>query len=107
MALADHLRELRARLLRSVVVLIAATVVALFLYNHLLDLVLAPYNAAKTALGDEVETKAYIKGAAGPLLLQLKLSGIAALVATSPFWLYQIWAFIVPGLHPGERRWSR
>jgi sec-independent protein translocase protein TatC len=107
MALADHLRELRARLLRSVVVLTVAMVVALFFYDHLLNLVLAPYNDAKQALGDEVETKAYIKGAAGPLLLQLKLSGIAALVCTSPFWLYQIWAFILPGLHPSERRWSR
>ncbi len=107
MALADHLRELRARLLRSVVALIVALIVALFFYDVLLDLVLAPYNDAKEALGGDVETKAYIKGATGPLLLQLKLSGIAALVVTSPYWLYQIWAFIVPGLHPHERKWSR
>jgi len=107
MALADHLRELRARLLRSVVVLLVAFVVGLFFYDQLLGLVLGPYEDAKDKLGDSVETKAYIKGAAGPLLLQLKLSGIAALIATSPFWLYQIWAFILPGLHPHERRWSR
>jgi sec-independent protein translocase protein TatC len=107
MALADHLRELRARLLRSVVVLLAAFIVALFFYDQLLDLVLRPYSEAKAQLGDDVETKAYIKGAAGPLLLQLKLSGIAALVCTSPYWLYQIWAFILPGLHPNERKWSR
>jgi sec-independent protein translocase protein TatC len=107
MALADHLRELRARLLRSVVALIVAFVVALFFYDQLLDLVLRPYSDAKEQLGDSVETKAYIKGAAGPLLLQLKLSGMAALVATSPYWLYQIWAFILPGLHAQERKWSR
>ncbi len=107
MALVDHLRELRARLLRSVLVLFIAVIVALFFYEYLLNAVLSPYNAAKTALGEEVETKAYIKGAGGPLLLQLKLSGVAALVCTSPYWLYQIWAFIVPGLHSHERRWSR
>ena len=107
MALADHLRELRARLLRAVVALLAAFVIALFFYDQLLDLVLRPYSDAKEKLGDSVETKAYIKGAAGPLLLQLKLSGVAALVATSPYWLYQIWAFIVPGLHAHERKWSR
>ncbi len=107
MALADHLRELRARLLRSVVVLVVGMVVALFAYDYLLGLVLSPYNAAKEALGAEVETKAYIKGAAGPLLLQLKLSAVAAVVGTSPYWLYQLWAFIVPGLHPKERKWSR
>jgi sec-independent protein translocase protein TatC len=107
MALADHLRELRARLLRAVVALLVAFVVALFFYDPLLDLVLRPYSDAKARLGDSVETKAYIKGAAGPLLLQLKLSGMAALVCTSPYWLYQIWAFIVPGLHSHERKWSR
>src|SRR4051794_8282463 len=90
MALADHLRELRARTLRSVVVIFIGMVVALFLYDHLLDLVLRPYNQAKDMLGGSVQTKAYIKGAGGPLLLQLKLSGIAGLVATSPYWLYQM-----------------
>jgi len=28
-------------------------------------------------------------------------------VVSSPYWLYQIWAFIVPGLHPHEKRWTR
>jgi len=107
MALADHLRELRARTLRSVVVIFIGMVVALFLYDHLLNLVLRPYNEAKDMLGGSVQTKAYIKGAGGPLLLQLKLSGIAGLVVTSPYWLYQIWAFILPGLHANERRWTK
>jgi sec-independent protein translocase protein TatC len=107
MALADHLRELRGRLLRSVVAVVLAMVVALFLYQYTLDLVLGPYNDAKVALGGSVETRAYIKGATGPLMLQLKLSAVVALVATSPYWLYQIWAFILPGLHPHERRWTR
>jgi sec-independent protein translocase protein TatC len=106
MALADHLRELRARLLRSVVVITVGLIVALFFYNQLLDLVLGPYNQAKAAL-PHTQTQAYIKGATGPLLLNLKLCGVAALVGTSPYWLYQIWAFIVPGLHAHERKWSR
>ena len=46
MALADHLRELRARLMKSVLVLIVAFVVALFFYNQLLDLIKAPYQDA-------------------------------------------------------------
>jgi sec-independent protein translocase protein TatC len=40
-------------------------------------------------------------------MLQLKLCGVAAVVASSPYWLYQIWAFIVPGLHPHEKRWTK
>ncbi|WP_122817554.1 twin-arginine translocase subunit TatC [Nocardioides pantholopis] len=107
MALSDHLRELRARLVKAALVLVVAFVVALFFYDFLLDLILRPYNDAKQALPESVDTKAYIASAGGPLLLQLKLCGVAAIVASSPFWLYQIWAFLVPGLHAHEKRWTR
>ena len=40
-------------------------------------------------------------------MLQIKLCAMAGVVATSPLWLYEIWAFIVPGLHRNERRWTR
>lgn len=107
MALSDHLRELRARLLKSALFLVLAFTIALFFYDQLLDLVLDPYNDARAMLGESVQTEAYIKGATGPLMLQLKLCGIAAIVVSSPYWLYQIWAFIVPGLHDNEKKWSR
>jgi len=107
MALSDHLRELRARLIRSVLALVVAFIVLLFFYNPLLDIVLGPYNDAREVLGESTETKAYIKGATGPLMLQLKLCGVAAIVAVSPYWLYELWSFIVPGLHARERKWTR
>jgi sec-independent protein translocase protein TatC len=107
MALADHLRELRARIMKSALALVIAMIVAFFFYDQLLQLVLKPYDHARDTLGAKVSTEAYIKGATGPLMLQLKLCGVAAVVATSPYWLYQIWAFILPGLHSNERKWSR
>ncbi len=48
-----------------------------------------------------------INGVAGPLMLQLKLSAITGIVGTSPWWLAEIWGFVVPGLHSNERRWTR
>jgi sec-independent protein translocase protein TatC len=107
MALADHLRELRARILRVALLLTVGTVVAWFFYAQLFDLILRPYNEAKVMLGGRVKTEPYISGAGGPLLIQLKISALAAVVLTSPIWLYEIWAFIMPGLHPNERRWTR
>lgn len=107
MPLGDHLRELRARLIRAVVVFAVVFGVSLFFYEELLGLVMAPYNDAREVLGQDVETKAYVKGATGPLLLQLKLCAVAAVVVTSPYWLYQIWAFVLPGLHRNEKKWSR
>ena len=103
MALSDHLRELRARLLKSAVVILLGVVVALFFFDQIFDLVLGPYNDARQALGKGIKTEPTIGGVGGPLVLQLKLCGMVGLVATSPFWLYQIWAFILPGLHHRER----
>jgi sec-independent protein translocase protein TatC len=106
MALSDHLRELRARLIRSALVLLLAFVIAWYFYDQLLELVLGPYEDAAEMLGGETDTTAYIGGATGPLMLQLKLSGVVAIVGSSPYWLYQIWAFVLPGLHRNERKWT-
>jgi sec-independent protein translocase protein TatC len=107
MSLGDHFRELRARVLRATLYLVIATIIALFFYDQLFQLILDPYNQARRLLGQGTQTQAVITGVGTPLLLQLKICGIAALVATSPLWLYEIWAFIVPGLHSNERRWTR
>ena len=107
MALADHLRELRARLLRVALFLIVGTTIAWFYYDQLFALILRPYDEARHMLGGSVNTKPVITGAAAPMMLQLKISCLTAVVLGSPYWLYEIWAFILPGLHPHERRWSR
>jgi sec-independent protein translocase protein TatC len=106
MALSDHLRELRARLLKVALIIMLGLAVSLAFYDQLLDLVYDPYRQAQKALGEDV-TQATTSGAGGGLLLYLKLCGLAGVVGTSPLWLYQIWAFILPGLHARERKWSR
>jgi len=106
MALSDHLRELRARLLRAAFVMLLGLALALFFFEPLYDLVYGPYISATDAL-PEGRSIATTSGAAGGLMLYLKLCGFAALIGTSPYWLHQIWAFILPGLHANEKRWSR
>jgi sec-independent protein translocase protein TatC len=107
MALSDHLRELRARIIRSTLVVIVGFCVALYFYDQLYQLILNPYLDAKKNLPKGTESEAVLSGVAAGLTFQLKLCGLAALVGSSPYWLYQIWAFILPGLHPSERKWSR
>ena len=105
MALADHLRELRARLMIVAVTIVLGIVVAWFFYDRTFQLLLDPYNEARKTLEERgVETQPVISGVAASLLLRLKISALAAVIVTCPIWLYQIWAFIVPGLHPHERR---
>ncbi len=105
MALADHLRELRARVMIATVTLFVGMVVAWFFYDELNSLLLDPYRRAQETLEARgVDTDPIVSGIATSLLLQIKISALASVVVTSPIWLYQIWAFIVPGLHPHERR---
>lgn len=105
MALSDHLRELRARILKAALVLVVGFIVALFFFDPIFAIVNEPYQQAREALGED-RTIATTSGAAGGFLLYLKLCGLAALVGTSPIWLYQIWAFILPGLHANEKKWT-
>lgn len=106
MALVDHFRELRARLMKSVVAIVVATIASFFFYDQLLDLVTEPYNRARDMLGSDTNTAIYVSGVGGGLMIQLKLCALSGLVVSSPVWLYQIWAFVLPGLHRNERRWT-
>lgn len=106
MALSDHFRELRSRVLKVALTFLVVFGVALFFFDQLFDFVYGPYEEAMEKL-PEGSSFATTSGAGGGLMLYLKLCGFAALVATCPVWLHQIWAFIMPGLHPSEKRWTR
>lgn len=107
MSLMDHFRELRARLMRSILAFIVVLVVAFVFYHQIYGLLLHPYNQAREMLGHSRVSVPIVSGVGGPLMLNFKICGAAALVGTSPYWLYQIWAFIVPGMRPQEKKWTR
>jgi sec-independent protein translocase protein TatC len=108
MALSDHFREARARLIRSALLLVIAFCVAIAFYPELLELVRHPYaEAQQTLQAKGTKSEIVVRDATGGLLLQMKLCGVVALIASSPYWLYQIWAFILPGLNPKEKKYSR
>jgi sec-independent protein translocase protein TatC len=46
----------------------------------------------------------YINGVLGPLNLQIKVALLVGLIVSAPVWIYQLWAFIAPGLHARERK---
>ncbi|HYJ26347.1 MAG TPA: twin-arginine translocase subunit TatC [Nocardioides sp.] len=106
MALADHFREFRARLLRCLLVFAVAFALAVVFRYALYDAVYGPYSDAQAAL-PEGTTVATTSGAGAGLVLWLTLCSFAALVVTAPYWLYQIWAFVLPGLYARERKVTR
>jgi sec-independent protein translocase protein TatC len=108
MPLLEHLRELRQRLFVSVVAIVVASIVAGFFYDQLLALLQNPFEDSVRPLAEEenIDASLTINTVSGPFTLLLKVSLVTGVVAASPIWLYQLWAFIVPGLHSNERRWS-
>jgi sec-independent protein translocase protein TatC len=97
MSLIDHLGELRTRLFRSILGVAVGSVVGFMaaetIRNYLLDLL--PDGTAQTL------------GPGDGFAIQLRISLIVGIILAMPVILYQIWAFIGPGLTPNERKTVR
>ncbi len=108
MPLVAHLRELRQRLIKGLIAIAIMTIVAWNFYDPLLDVLTRPFEIAIGHLENRRDLNAALTftGVGQPFTFQLKTSVVAGIVASSPVWLWQIWAFIVPALHPKERKWS-
>ncbi|MFY0405365.1 twin-arginine translocase subunit TatC [Solicola sp. PLA-1-18] len=104
----EHLRELRNRLVKSVLAIVVLSVVAAFFYDEIYAALTQPYTTSVADLAREkgVDAQLVIDNVAGPLTLFLKTSLVVGIVLSSPVWLYQIWAFIVPAMHRHERKWT-
>ncbi|MER5661506.1 twin-arginine translocase subunit TatC [Streptomyces mirabilis] len=116
MPLADHLRELRNRLAKAMLAIVIVTVVAAFYYNDIinfftkpvLDSVGCPSSFAELARMPKGKQCAQItiNGLLAPFTLALKVSLMAGVAFASPVWLYQLWAFVAPGLHQNEKKYA-
>lgn len=109
MTLFEHLKELRYRLVVASLAIIVATILA-FVFNRLLfDLLIDPYTRAIAIAKQtrpDLQADLVIQGATAPFTVSLKISFLAGLIVSAPVWLYQIWAFIVPGLLAKEKKWT-
>ena len=103
MPLTDHLRELRSRLLRSVLAVLAGAVVAFVVWPQLLEILTIPLCEVRADRGVE-ECGLVFFGPFDALLLRLRMSLVVGVVLSAPVWLYQLWRFVTPGLYARERR---
>jgi sec-independent protein translocase protein TatC len=109
MTLFEHLRELRYRLVVASLAIIAATILAAFFYQFLLELLTSPYRSGIDDLKEnnpEAVTELVNINLTSPLKLAVQVCLVAGLVLSGPVWLYQLWAFIVPGLLAKEKKWA-
>ena len=111
MSLIDHLRELRHRLLICIWALLAGSIAGFFLYEPAMRLIQSPYCDFLRDHPDRAPFKQegcslIFLGAIDGFLITVKVIVFLALLAALPVILYQLWAFIVPGLTARERRWA-
>ncbi len=109
MALVDHLRELRYRIVVASVAIVVGTIVAYLFYQPVFDLAMWPYNQARAylrATRPDLDLRLTYQGISASFMMRLRVAGIAGVIATCPIWLYQLWAFIVPGLLAREKKWA-
>lgn len=99
----SHLLELRDRLLRSVLAM-AAIFIILFFYpgaNKLYSLLAQPLLASLPKGGQMIATEVTT-----PFFVPMKVAGMAAFLIALPYILYQLWAFIAPGMYAHEKRFA-
>ncbi|MFE5588863.1 twin-arginine translocase subunit TatC [Streptomyces sp. NPDC056549] len=108
MPLVEHLRELRNRLAKGLLAITVVTIAALVYSEELLQFLSksvpkCPPNVTSDGGNCAVVT---FNTLMAPFSTTIQVSLTAGLVIASPVWLYQLWAFIAPGLHRNEKKYT-
>ncbi|WP_093894161.1 twin-arginine translocase subunit TatC [Streptomyces sp. Ncost-T10-10d] len=115
MPLVEHLRELRNRLAKGLLGIVVVTIVAAFFYKEIIEFFTDPVLKSVGCASSFAElakqkdgtcARIVLNGLLTPFTLALKVSLMAGVVLSSPVWLYQLWAFVAPGLHKHEKKYS-
>jgi sec-independent protein translocase protein TatC len=110
MPLFDHLRELRNRIVKMALGLIAGMVVGFVFFNPVWHFIERPLCLAEIRGATGCHTlgvnQLVLNGPLDAFYLRVKVALIVGVILSSPVWLYQVWAFIAPGLYAREKRWG-
>ena len=105
MPLTEHLRELRTRLVRSLIAISLGMVIGWLEYQHLFAILRRPFDDVLASTHQQ-NIQLALNGVVDPFTMQIQVAAVAGVVIASPVWLWQLWRFITPGLHKHERRWA-
>lgn len=104
MSLREHLVELRNRTFKAAIGLLVGAVAGWFLYDPVLEALSAPIQTI--AATREGTASINFGSVASPFDLKLRIACFIGIIVSSPVWIYQLWAFITPGLKKHERRYA-
>lgn len=107
MSLGQHLVELRKRLTRGALAIVAGTVGGWFLYDIVWALIRDPITRIATARNEDAGTIALnYSSITGAFDVRIQIALTIGIVISSPIWLYQIFAYLVPGLTRREKKYT-
>src|SRR5579864_741487 len=110
MPLMDHLRELRNRVVKMALALAAGMVLGFVFFHPVWRVIERPLCHAvirgETGCGTLGVNQLALDGPLDSFYLRVKVAVVVGVIVSSPVWLYQVWAFIAPGLYAREKRWS-
>ncbi|GAA1752791.1 twin-arginine translocase subunit TatC [Rothia terrae] len=104
MALGEHFREFRNRLIKSAVATVLTSIAGFFLYEPFIDAISGPLAEINSIDGREAVLNYATPAASFNLMVTVSL--YIGLVLASPVWLYQLWAFITPALYKKEKLYA-
>jgi sec-independent protein translocase protein TatC len=103
MSFLEHLEELRRRIIYSFLYVVAGFCVCWWFHEQIFAIMQKPI---VTALANhKMDTQLVYLNPTDPFNMYLKIAFLAGIFVASPFVLYQVWAFIAPGLYRNERRY--
>lgn len=108
MPLVEHLRELRNRLAKGLAAIAAVTVVALVYSEDLMQFLTKSVPKCPPGVTSDGGNCAIVSfnTLMAPFSTTIQISLTTGLVVASPVWLYQLWAFVAPGLHKNEKKYT-
>ena len=106
MSFMEHLEELRSRIINALYGLVVAFVASLIYAGQLWDIISEPAVVALKHLKVEPPQLAQLTPMESFSIIWVKLPLLCSVFIASPWIVYQVWAFISPGLYKKERRWA-
>jgi sec-independent protein translocase protein TatC len=97
MSLVDHLTELRSRLFRAIIAVAIGSAVGFYFATDVRNFLMRPLGGIPLQ----------VLGVGDAFVIQIKIAFVIGIILAMPVLLYQVWAFVAPGLTPQERKTAR